>query len=622
MRDVDADRRADPLLLPGMCLATDLTQDPRRQLVAGQALLGGVDERVGPQQPMLGMLPAQQRLDADDPPHALDCPHRLVVQLQFALGHRPPQLRRQAGPPREDRVRAFMKGDPPPAGRLGLVHRGVGMAQQRLGVVGIGRVQADADAGSGAQLAPDQVERLAQGIEELAADVLDPDGGVGGQVGEQHEELVSTQPGEQVGVTQDRVQACGHAGQQLVSRGVAQPVVDLLETVQIDEHQRDRPIAAPRPRERELHLLLGEDAVGQLGQRVVIGHVGQLFLPAPALGDVAHEPIEHEIVVLGALGQRERQLDGELAAVGAHRHELGPAPEQPPLPGRQPVGEGTAMLLAAGRRDDQLGQLAADGVGGPIAERALGGRVELQHPAGAVDRDHAVQRRGEHRAVALHRALEGVQLARALDRDRGVGGEHAQHLQLTLVGTTAADRVIDRDDAIAPAARPLDRREQGVVRPPVALGRRGVIGHLRRVPLGRRVELLEGHRPRRDEEHVPAREPGIEQRLPGRAGGDVAEQDAAGPLGAVDGDHLVGVIRGPIDVDDDGRERDRLGDRSRHRVEHLGQRRLAQAETGQRQQAPQRGDRHTGTVGALWHGGMVVVVHLLVAMQGQGPIRP
>jgi len=75
-----------------MCLATDLMQDPARELVTGEALLGRVDKRVGSQQPVLGVPPAQEGLDAGDSAHAVHGPHRLEVQFQLAFGHRPAQL--------------------------------------------------------------------------------------------------------------------------------------------------------------------------------------------------------------------------------------------------------------------------------------------------------------------------------------------------------------------------------------------------------------------------------------------------------------------------------------------------------------------------------------------------
>ena len=63
------------------------------------------------------------------------------------------------------------------------------------------------------------------------------------------------------------------------------------------------------------------------------------------------------------------------------------------------------------RRDgghDQLRQLGADRLARRVPEHPLGGRVELEHAAAVVDRDHAVERRREHGGLArlarAHRA--------------------------------------------------------------------------------------------------------------------------------------------------------------------------------------------------------------------------
>ena len=110
------------------------------------------------------------------------------------------------------------------------------------------------------------------------------------------QELVAPLAGEHVGVAQHAAQAGRDGGQQLVAGSVSEPVVDLLEVVEVDEQQRDRGVGAPGAGERQVELLLDQDPVGQAGQRVVIREVRQLLLTAATLRDVSHEAVHHRLV--------------------------------------------------------------------------------------------------------------------------------------------------------------------------------------------------------------------------------------------------------------------------------------------------------------------------------------
>ena len=64
---------------------------------------------------------------------------------------------------------------------------------------------------------------------------------------------------------------------------MAEHVVDALEAVQIDQMQRELPVAAPRPRHQRPHPLAEQDPVGQVGQLVVMGEMAQMRLHLLAL---------------------------------------------------------------------------------------------------------------------------------------------------------------------------------------------------------------------------------------------------------------------------------------------------------------------------------------------------
>ena len=98
--------------------------------------------------------------------------------------------------------------------------------------------QGDADADGEEDVAALDMERPAQVFEQ-------PFGNRHGVFGvlhvfEQHHELVAAEPAEDVVGSQQRAQPLGESDQHLVARRVAEAVVDDLEVVQVEEHDRDR----------------------------------------------------------------------------------------------------------------------------------------------------------------------------------------------------------------------------------------------------------------------------------------------------------------------------------------------------------------------------------------------
>ena len=91
-----------------------------------------------------------------------------------------------------------------------------------------------------------QLERLADGIlqplHHLVGDVL------GHDAGGDHDELVTTDPGDDVAGSSRQLETAADALEQLVAGLVAEQVVDRLEVVEIDEqdgHRLDRPRPSP-----------------------------------------------------------------------------------------------------------------------------------------------------------------------------------------------------------------------------------------------------------------------------------------------------------------------------------------------------------------------------------------
>ena len=112
------------------------------------------------------MLPAHQRLDADDPP-AGQVVHRLVVDAQFVVIQRMAQgrfhLDMGAG---SGGQHAGVEGVGVTPAVLGLEQRGVGVLHQVVDVAGVFRVEADTEAGADIDRLAVDVERRVETVED------------------------------------------------------------------------------------------------------------------------------------------------------------------------------------------------------------------------------------------------------------------------------------------------------------------------------------------------------------------------------------------------------------------------------------------------------------------------
>src|SRR2546427_6524123 len=90
------------------------------------------------------------------------------------------------------------------------------------------------------------------------------------------------------------------------------------------------------------------------------------------IADVAQEAGEPGRLAADA---GDRELDRDLAAVRAHRHDLGAAPEDLALAGLGRALYPCPMGFSRGGRHDQLCELFPYRLGPGVSERALGRRV-------------------------------------------------------------------------------------------------------------------------------------------------------------------------------------------------------------------------------------------------------
>ena len=144
-----------------------------------------------------------------------------------------------------------------PAQLLGPVHGGIGVADQHLraggGVVGDHRTDAHRD--HHLLVEPDR-ERRRQQLTEPRRNHAGTDRI--GKIRADHDELVAAETGEGVTGAHAVAKPHGDLGEKIVSSGVAEPVVDRFELIEIAEQQRHPTFARHGALQR-----LGQPLVGQ-----------------------------------------------------------------------------------------------------------------------------------------------------------------------------------------------------------------------------------------------------------------------------------------------------------------------------------------------------------------------
>ncbi len=279
---------------------------------------------------------------------------------------------------------------------LRLVHGHVGVAEHVL-CTSVGAGQRDAEAGGDDGVAPVEVE----------GDVNGPDDPFGHlhqhpvpHVLAHDDELVTSQAAHGVLGPHSGPQALADADEHLVAGGMAEGVIDHLEPVEVHEQHADAGVLAAGAGDRLSQPLEHQRAVGQAGERVVVG-------PVDCIGAGLAHDVDGAGVVQGdrgVLGERQQHLLLRPAVPAGHvvRRHYQAADRVAVLEHRgrhrrlQPVGHQRPQ------RADQPGvvvghhQLAGgDGHGAdPIADRAPPNRLRQfrTHPPG---------RHQDHRARIL-----------------------------------------------------------------------------------------------------------------------------------------------------------------------------------------------------------------------------
>ena len=232
------------------------------------------------------MLPARQCLETNRAA-AGGIDLRLIMQQQLTVVDCPPQGAFQVGTLRRRLVHARGKElEVGPPQRLGVIHGHVGILQQGVDVGTIVGKDTDADARRRTQLATGNAVRLRQMAQDLAGQRGNlPDVAIG-YVRHDDDEFVAAETRHHVAISNAGTQALTDLDQQAVTHGVAKAVVDCLEAIEVDEQYRQAAIVATGQRHRLIEALMETEAVGQTGQRVVVGQMQDLPLGVLALGNV------------------------------------------------------------------------------------------------------------------------------------------------------------------------------------------------------------------------------------------------------------------------------------------------------------------------------------------------
>jgi hypothetical protein len=97
------------------------------------------------------------------------------------------------------------------------------------------------------------------------------------------------QAGKRVGVAQHAPAACADLQQQTVPAFVAEGVVDRLEAVEVEQQHRGAAAVAPCLQQALAQAVVEQRAVGQVGERVVVGEVQDARFGLLAFGDVGED---------------------------------------------------------------------------------------------------------------------------------------------------------------------------------------------------------------------------------------------------------------------------------------------------------------------------------------------
>ena len=238
-REVDGDAQLLAVVVPHAHLAQRLLEHVRGERADQAGLLGDRHELGRADEAEPRVLPAGQGLDADDGA-GRELGLGLEVEDDLAVGDRRAQRAGERQAARAVAVELLLEHQVAAATLLGGVHRDVGALDELLDSRAVLGRAGDADAGVDLERQALDRERLAQLGEQPLGD------GAGlvmrGQVGDQDAELVAAEAGDHLVLLERQPQSLGDLLQETVAGVMAERVVDLLEVIEVDQHDGRRTI--------------------------------------------------------------------------------------------------------------------------------------------------------------------------------------------------------------------------------------------------------------------------------------------------------------------------------------------------------------------------------------------
>src|SRR3569832_1685305 len=269
---------------PALRLRAGRTQHPFGEGYDEARVLGERDEAHGRDQPELGVTPAQQGLAANHAP-ARHAELRLIIEFELVAFERLAQaiFEHQPFEGRGGHVRGI-KLIIVPAVRFGVIHRGVGVLEQRLDVVAVVGIDADTDAGRHDQFPLTDHEGLLEAIEDLARD------GRGllavAELTHQDGEVIAAHARDAVDLAHAAAQTLRHVHDERIAGLMAHGLVDVLEAIDVHEQQPQRPTVALGLQRGALAPVEEQRAVGLSGEVVVIRQIMQTLFGGFTFGDI------------------------------------------------------------------------------------------------------------------------------------------------------------------------------------------------------------------------------------------------------------------------------------------------------------------------------------------------
>ena len=203
---------------------------------------------------------------------------------------------------------------------------------------------------------------------------------------------------------------------------MAERVVDLLELVEVEHHQRGAALGALEGVQRGIDPLLHPVAIGEPGQRIELGEAIGLFLAAEVLGHIDRASTEAEEIGVRVMQRLagEFQHDVMLPIIGLDG-EVGKALARVEL-----EAERAAVPLAFDRDEQLLERRSGDAL--ERASKALDdGRAQIDDTAIGIGRPET------DRATALDFVDDGQLIGRIECRQRGAQGVVGRDFALALL---------------------------------------------------------------------------------------------------------------------------------------------------------------------------------------------